>query len=140
MNTLRNITSIDRLRAGDIVGLKQASAFSVHVSTATPWENIPIKIPARLTISDKIEDGVRLHTAQLVFRTCAEPGDRGRQVYRCKTADGRYYLIGTNERPYPLSTVTMNHPDNMTDSQLNEVTVSYTSASEIPFIIPYTII
>ena len=140
MNTLRNITSIDRLRAGDIVGLRQASAFSVHVSTATPWEKIPIKIPARLTISDKIEDGVRLHTAQLVFRTCAEPGDRGRQVYRCKTADGRYYLIGTNERPYPISTVTMNHPDNMTDSQLNEVNVSYTSASEIPFIIPYTII
>lgn len=140
MNTPRNIIAVDRLRAGDIVGLRQASATSVHVSTATAWENIPIKVPARLTISDKIEDGVRLYTAQLVFRTCADPGDRGRQVYRCKTADGHYYLIGTNERPYPISTVTMNHPDNMTDSQLNEVTVTYTSASEIPFMLPYTII
>ena len=135
MNTPRNIIAVDRLRAGDIVGLRQASATSVHVSTATPWESVPIKIPARLTISDKIEDGVRLHTAQLVFRTCAEPGDRGRQVYRCKAADGRYYLIGTNDRPYPVSTVTKNHPDNMTDSQLNEVVVNYTSVSEIPYIL-----
>ena len=134
MNTPRNIIAIDRLRAGDIVGLRQASATSVHVSTATAWENIPIKVPARLTISDKIEDGVRLHAAQLIFRTCEEPHDRKRMVYRCKTADGRYYLIGNNERPYPVTTVNDNHPDNMTDSQLYEVTVNYTSAGKIPYI------
>lgn len=134
MNTPRNIVAVDRLRAGGIIGLRQASATSVHVSTATPWENIPIKIPARLTISDKIEDGVRLHAAQLVFRTCEEPHDIERMVYRCKTADGRYYLIGNNERPYPVTTVNDNHPDNMTDSQLYEVTVNYTSAGKISYI------
>ena len=134
MNTPRNIIAIDRLRAGDIVGLRQASATSVHVSTATAWENIPIKVPARLTISDKIEDGVRLHAAQLIFRTCEEPHEIERMVYRCKTADGRYYLIGNNERPYPVTTVNDNHPDNMTDSQLYEVTVNYTSAGKIPYI------
>jgi len=135
MNTPRNIIAIDRLRAGEIIGLQRVSVSSVRVAAATPWESIPIRVPARLTISDKIEDGARLHTAQLVFCTCADPDDRGRQVYRCKTADGRFYLIGTNDRPYPVSTVTMNHPDNMNDSQLNEVTVSYTSASEIPCIL-----
>lgn len=134
MNTPRNIIAVDRLRAGDIVGLRQASATSVHVSTATAWENIPIKVPARLTISDKIEDGVRLHAAQLIFRTCEEPHEIERMVYRCKTADGRYYLIGNNERPYPVTTVNDNHPDNMTDSQLYEVTVNYTSAGKIPYI------
>lgn len=134
MNTPRNIIAIDSLRAGEIIGLRQINATSVQASSLTPWEALPIKIPARLTISDKIEDGVRLHTAQLVFHTCAEPDDRDRLVYRCKTADGRYYLIGTNDRPYPVSTMTMNHPDNMADSQLNEVSVIYTSASEIPFI------
>ena len=134
MNTPRNIVAVDRLRAGGIIGLRQASATSVHVSTATPWENIPIKVPARLTISDKIEDGVRLHAAQLIFRTCEEPHEIERMVYRCKTADGRYYLIGNNERPYPVTTVNDNHPDNMTDSQLYEVTVNYTSAGKIPYI------
>ena len=48
--------------------------------------------------------------------------------------NGRYYLIGNNDRPYPVTTVNDNHPDNMTDSQLYEVTVNYTSAGKIPYI------
>lgn len=134
MNSPRNIIAIDRVSAGAIVGLRRLSTSSVHVSSLTPWESIPIKVPARLTISDKIEDGVRIYTAQLVFRTCEEPGDRRRMVYRCKTADGRYYLIGTNDRPYPITTLAMSLPDNMTDNQLDEVTVSYTSNNKIPYI------
>lgn len=134
MNKPRNIISIDRIRAGAIIGLRRISDNVVELSPLTPWENIPIRIPARLTISDKIDGGVRLYTAQLVFHTCEEPGDRERIVYRCKTADGRYFLIGTNDRPYPVSLVTENHPDNMTDSQLSEVTVSYTSVGKIPYI------
>lgn len=134
MNSPRNIIAIDRLRAGEIIGLHKLSASCVAVSSATPWVSIPIKVPAKLTVSEKIEEGVRLYTAQLVFRTCEEPGDRGRQVYRCKTADGRFYLIGTNDRPYPVSTVTTNHPGNMTDNQLDEVTVTWTSARKIPYI------
>ncbi len=134
MNSPRNIIAIDRLRAGEIIGLHKLSDSCVAVSSATPWVSIPIKVPAKLTVSEKIEEGVRLYTAQLVFRTCEEPGDRGRQVYRCKTADGRFYLIGTNDRPYPVSTVTTNHPDNMTDNQLDEVTVTWTSARKIPYI------
>ena len=134
MNTPRNIIAIDRVSAGAIVGLRRLSVSSVQVSSVTPWENIPIKVPARLTISDKIEDGVRVYTAQLIFRTCKELDDRERKVYRCKAANGRYYLIGTNDRPYPISTVTQNHPDNMTDNQLDEVTVNYTSSNKIPYI------
>lgn len=130
----RNIIAIDRMRVGDIISIRKVSDSCVSFAALTSWESIPIKVPARLTISDKIEDGVRLYTAQLVFRTCEEPGDRGRKVYRCKTADGRYYLIGTNDRPYPVSSVTVSHPDNMTDNQLNEVTVTYTSAMKIPYI------
>ena len=134
MNLTRNIIAVDRLQAGAIVGLRRLSEQCVSFSPSTPWESIVIKIPAKLVITDKIEGGVRLYTAQLVFRTCEEPGDRDRKVYRCKTADGSYYLIGTNDRPYPVSTITTNHPDNMTDNQLDEVTVSYTSASQIPCI------
>lgn len=133
MNTPRNIIAIDRIQAGAIIGLRKISKSSVTVSSSTPWESVPIKVPARLTISDKIENGVRLYTAQLVFRTCEEPGDMERMVYRCKAADGKYYLIGTNDRPYPVSNQTDNHPDNMTDSQLYEVSVSYSSNGKIPY-------
>lgn len=134
MNSPRNIVAIDRIQAGEIIGLRRLSASCVAVSSDTPWESIPIKVPAKLIVSEKIEDGVRMYTAQLVFRTCEDPGNRSRMVYRCWAADGRYYLIGTNDRPFPVTTVTTNHPDNMSDNQLDEVAVSYTSASRIPYI------
>ena len=134
MNTPRNIIAIDRIRAGAIIGIQKISDSHVSISSLTSWESIPIKVPARLTLSEKIEDGVRIYTAQLVFRTCEEPKDYRRMVYRCKTADGRFFLIGSNDRPYPVTTLTLNLPDNLTDSQLSEVTVNYSSASKIPYI------
>ena len=134
MNSPKNVIGIDRLQSGSIVGLRKLSSTSVAISSSNSWKNIPIKVPARLTISDKVDDGVRLHTAQLVFRTCDEPQEIERMVYRCKTADGKYFLIGNNDRPYTVTTVNDNHPDNMTDSQLYEVTVNYTSAEKIPYI------
>lgn len=134
MNTVRNIIAVDCAEAGGIIGLRRVSRSSVAMSGLTPWKGIPIRVPAKLTVSDKIENGVRLYAAQLAFHTCEEPGERERKVYRCKMADGRYCLIGCNERPYPVTTVNDNHPDNMTDSQLYEVTVSYTSAAMIPSI------
>ena len=135
MNSPKNVIGIDRLQSGSIEGLRKLSSSSVAISSSNSWKNIPIKVPARLTISDKVDDGVRLHTAQLVFRTCDEPQEIERMVYRCKTADGKYFLIGNNDRPYPVTTVNDNHPDNMTDSQLYEVTVNYTSVGKIPYIL-----
>ena len=135
MNNVNNIISIDRIPVRMLLGSRRTGVNSVEIPESLPWQGIDIKIPARLTVSDKIEDGVRLHTAQLVFRTCEDINDLGRQAYRCHTADGQLILIGLPERPFPVSNFTRNHPDNMTDSQLNEVTVSWTTASEIPYII-----
>ena len=67
MNTPRNIIAIDRISAGAIVGLRRLTTSTVWVSSLTPWESIPIKVPARLTISEKIEDGVRLANTNVVL-------------------------------------------------------------------------
>lgn len=135
MNTARNIIAIDRVPVTSLLGYQRTGVNSVNLDANTPWQSLSVKIPARLTISDKIDDGVRIYTAQLVFRSCEELSDGGRWAYRCKTASGNYYLIGTDKRPYPVGTVTTNHPDNMTDNQLSEVTVTYTSAEPIPSIL-----
>ena len=135
MNTPRNIIAIDRVPVFSLLGFQRTGVNSVKLDANTPWQSLSIKVPARLTISDKIDDGVRIYTAQLVFRSCEELNDLGRWAYRCKTADGKFYLVGTDERPYPVGNVTTNHPDNMTDNQLSEVTVSYTSGSPIPYIL-----
>ena len=135
MNTPRNIIAIDRCRADQLIGLRAVDASHVVISEQTPWTPIPIQIPARMTLSEKVESGVRLYSTQLQFRTCGDPRDHGRWVYRCKTADGRHLLVGTDGRPFPVSSVTTNHPDNMTDSQLHEVSVTFTSARKTPEIL-----
>ena len=134
MNRIRNVIEIDRVPVSSLIGFTRKNTSTIILGAGIDWKSLPIKVPARLSVSDKIEDGVRLHTAQLVFRTCEEIGDLGRWAYRCRMADGQYLLIGTPERPYPVATVTKNHPDNMTDSQLDEVTVKWVSSLRIPYI------
>ena len=135
MNSPRNVIAIDRTPVTSIVGFQRTGRKSVKIGDATPWQSLTIKVPARLTITDKIEDGIRLYTAQLVFKTCSEDsGDWDRRVFRCQAADGKQVLIGSDKRPYPVATVNDARPDNMTDSQLCEVTISYTSSSPIPYI------
>lgn len=120
MNIIRLITAIGRVS---------------HLNfMVDPWHNIPIKVPAKLTISDKIDNGVRMYTVKLVFRTCERPQDIERQVYRCHCADSFFYVVGGPGRPYTITTVTDDHPDNFTDSQLYEVTVNWTSPHKI---VPY---
>jgi len=135
MNTPRNVIAIDRVPVSSLLGYKRTGVNKVKIDANTSWQSLPVKVPARLTINDKIDNGVRIYTAQLVFRSCEELTDLERWVYRCKTANGKYYLIGTDKRPYPVGTVTSNHPDNMTDNQLSEVTVTYTSCNQIPYIL-----
>lgn len=135
MNSPRNVIAIDRIPVTSIVGFQRTGANSVKLNDGILWQPLTIKVPARLTITDKIENGVRLYTAQLVFKVCQDDvGDWNRQAFRCHTADGRQVLIGSDKRPYPVATVSDPRPDNMTDSQLCEVTVNYTSASQIPYI------
>ena len=124
MNSPRNVIAIDRIPVSSLLGFQRVGTNSVKLNSEIPWQSLSIKVPARLTISDKIDNGVRIYLTDLA-----------RWAYRCKTADGKFYLIGTDERPYPVGTVTTNHPDNMTDNQLSEVTVSYTSGNPIPYIL-----
>lgn len=123
MNKIRNIVAVDRMPVA-----------ALQAADDTYWQSIRIKVPARLTLSDKIEDGVRMYSAKLVFRTCEDLESVERQAYLCRAADGSEYVIGCTGRPYPITTITDDHPDNMTDSQLYEVTVNYTSPYKIPVI------
>ena len=135
MNINKLIIAVDRIHASKLDGYKRIGVTRVNVSNSIGWKNIPVKVPARLNISYKSVDGVRLCTAKLVFQTCEEIVDFERQVYRCKTAEGFYMLIGSDTRPYPITTVNDTHPDNMTDSQLSEVSVDYTTPTHIPYIL-----
>ena len=134
MKKIQIITAIDRIPVTSLVGMSRVSKTGVKLPYGINWQPIAIKPHAQLSISDKVEDKNTVWTVKLVFKTCEEFGDRGRWAYRCKLVDGSYRLIGTDERPYPVASVLENMPENVTDNQLNEVTVSWQSTHFIPLI------
>lgn len=134
MKKIQIITAVDRIPVTSLVGMSRVSKTAVKLPSGISWQQLTIKPHAQLSISDKVEDRNTVWTAKLVFKTCEEFGDRDRWVYRCRLLDGRYRLIGTDERPYPIASVLESMPENVTENQLNEVTVNWQSACFIPYI------
>jgi hypothetical protein len=135
MKQINIITAVDRIPVTSLQGMIRMSATNVSLPSGINWQSLKIKPHAQLIISDKVEDRATVFTAKLVFKTCEQFGDRGRWAYRCKLSDGRYRLIGSDERPYPIASVLENMPENVTENQLNEVTVTWQSPSLIPYIL-----
>ena len=135
MKQINIITAVDRIPVTSLQGMIRKSATNVSLPSGISWQSLKIKPHAQLTIGDKVEDRATVFTAKLVFKTCEQFGDRGRWAYRCKLSDGRYRLIGSDERPYPIASVLENMPENVTENQLNEVTVTWQSPRLIPYIL-----
>lgn len=133
MNTLKNIIAVYKLKVTELVGMSSKGKGLVALPSL-PWERIDIQTPARMSINSKIDGKNTLFTAQLTFRTCEEIDDRGHWAFRIQLANGKGMVVGTQLRPYCVIQVQQTMPDNMTDSQLNEVTVTLTTPQRIPYI------
>jgi hypothetical protein len=134
MKQIKIVTAVERTPVTSLQGMKFISKTTAQLPSGISWQPLEIKPHAQLTIFDKVENKNNIWTAKLVFKTCQEFVDRDRWAYRCRLLDGRYRLIGTDERPYPVASVSENMPENVTENQLNEVTVNYQSARFIPYI------
>lgn len=55
-------------------------------------------------------------------------------AYKVKLADNSELLIGANERPYPVITESQNLSSGNSNSQLRELTVTYSDNKNIPYI------
>lgn len=133
MSCANVIIRVDRCLLSEMPAIRRVSARTVELLSACSWTSVPIKVPAELNISDKLESGQRVYSAKLSF-TSVEEFPRERMGYKATAADGKQYLIGTNERPYPVTSMVEPHPDKITDNQLFEVSVNYTSDFPIPYI------
>ncbi len=132
MKHIKIVTAVDRVPVTSLQGMTRISKTSVHLPSGISWEPLAIKPHAQLTISDKVEDKNRIWTAKLSFKTCEELSERDMYAYRCRLSNGQYRLIGSEERPYPVASVAESMPENITDNQLNEVTVNWSSPYFIP--------
>ena len=129
------IVGIEFIPCRDLGGLVYTGESSVRLPDGLVWENLCIKVPAQLIVTEKYEDKVKIYTATLKFLTKDRLSQGGRYAFRLRLSAGKTRLIGSDERPYPVVLSQENLPDSVKDNQLNEVTVTYSSPRSIPYII-----
>ena len=122
MKQIRIITKVERTPVRNLNGLTRISEREVRLPSGITWQPLDIKPHAQLSITDKTEDNNTVWSAKLAFKTCDN------------FKNGQYRLIGTDGRPYPVTSVNDNAPENVTENQLIEVTVNWQSPQFVPFI------
>ena len=132
MNQIKNVIAVDVIEAESLEGMFQSKVNIVSLPDNISWKPYNIQVPAKLTIINKVEDKNTVWTSTLVFRTCEDLADRKHACYRVTLSNGKKLLIGSDGRPYPVTSSSDSMPDNLTDSQLLEVTVTLTSRVKPP--------
>lgn len=137
MKQIKIVRSVMRTPASNLNGMTRMSKSEVSLPSGIEWEELDIKPHAQLVVSDKQEGKNTVWNAKLTFKTCLDTVDREKYAYLCVLTNGQCRLIGTDERPFPVVTVQESMPENVTDNQLNEVTVNWQSPRFIPSVMDF---
>ena len=132
MNLVKIVIGVDVIEASSLDGMNIVRKGVVSLPSNLSWVPVRIQVPAKLTIINKVDDKNTAWTTTLQFRTCEDCSGRKHACYRVHLSDGRKLLIGSSSRPFPVTVTNDSMPDNVTDSQLQEVTVTLTSKNKPP--------
>ena len=100
---------------------------SVLLREPMPWKQLPMVGLATLETSEEVKKGVRTHSAKLTATLCG-----GRLAlpsrplaYRLTCVNGRQYLLGTADPPFPLTTQEEKRPGNAAETSAVSLVVSW---------------
>ena len=106
---------------------------SVLIREPMPWQRLPMVGLATLETSEEVKKGVRTHSAKLTATRCggrlalpARP-----LAYRLTCVNGRQYLLGTADPPFPLTTQEDIRPGNAAETSAVSLVVSLHSSFPI---------
>lgn len=134
MKVSKLIVGIDWIKSSDLNGMRRAGVEFVRLPENLVWNPIKVKPYASLSISDKEVDKNTIYTATLKFKTCGVILEK-HFCYRATLLDGSSLLLGANSRPYPQATAVESMPEAVTDNQLTEYQITYSTSLRIPKII-----
>ena len=103
-----------------------------------PWRQLPMVGLATLETSEEVKKGVRTHSAKLSATLCG-----GRLAlssrplaYRLTCVNGRQYLLGTADPPFPLTTQEEKRPGNAAETSAVSLVLSQLSQIPVLKILP----
>lgn len=109
MKQIKIIKKVERTPVRNLQGMIRLSKTEVRLPQEVIWQPIVTKPHAQLVISDKQEEKNKVWTAKLTFMTCETLEDREAYAYRCMLTNGQYRLLGTGDRPFPITSVQGGH-------------------------------
>ena len=111
---------------------------SVLIREPMPWQRLPMVGLATLETSEEVKKGVRTHSAKLSATPCG-----GRLAlpsrplaYRLTCVNGKQYLLGTADPPFPLTTQEDRRPGNAAETSAVSLVVSMQSLLPMMKIFP----
>ena len=111
---------------------------SVLLREPMPWKRLPMVGLATLETSEEVKKGVRTHSAKLTATLCG-----GRLAlpsrplaYRLTCVNGRQYLLGTADPPFPLTTQEDKRPGNAAETSAATLVVTIQSLLPLLNILP----
>ena len=127
---LLHINRIDYCEAYHLVSaIVLPETASVLIREPMPWKRLPMVGLATLETSEEVKKGVRTHSAKLTATLCG-----GRLAlssrplaYRLTCVNGRQYLLGTADPPFPLTTQEEKRPGNAAENSAVSLVVSLQS-------------
>ena len=125
LDMISNVVAVYRIQCSDVDRVSTDPYFNFG-------DDLISVVPAKLSINNKVIDKNRLWEYQLVFRTCQDLNLIGHWAYILKLANGKWMILGTSQRPYPVAVSSKTLPENLSDSQLWEVTVTWSNSSKAP--------
>ena len=98
------------------------------LSATVNWEDLCTVGLSSLEFSDKVENKVRIYTTKLTchLREECQVGNR-KLIFLATTVQGKEFLVGTSNRPYPIVTQKCTMPDTPSGVSNTEMTVTFTS-------------
>lgn len=127
MSYIKNIVKVEVVKADELSAVVFPARHLCIIPSDVAFQQIKCKNPSSCEITDKIESKVRIFTSKLTFKSSEQIDYEGVSLaYKVTTADGCAYLLGRDQRPYPVLTRTENMPGSHTDSSLITYTVTWT--------------
>lgn len=128
INIHLNIKKIEKASANELLSLVVLPGYRAFTPSDIVWTEIPMIKTAEMQIQDKIENKQRIFTTNVKLLTANllnfEASDI---VFKVTTIDGRSFVIGSSQSPYPVLTNSMEFPKEYSGKSGNTVTITYTA-------------
>lgn len=132
MKRLSFITRVQRVPVSELPFETLTCNKTFSIPGSDKWPKVKCQRPAKLEITDKLEDGVRLYTHKLTLRLPDDLDTSVPYAYLVTDLESNKYLIGVGDRPYPIINMSDIHPDSLGSSTFIEATIQWTYTRKAP--------